>query len=210
MFVDLPISLKPLFDFLKQASSVVASNISESFSIFQTFCKFQFVRLYRRNYDANLWHLCHSPCFGGISWCSFHHKNIMRLTSLEPNCHFCYFANGLTVSSFCYFLSNRYFSAHLKLSFIIKTRYILNVFANNLRWLPHQILTRGKMNNAIKTLSSTYFQLRTKRSLQKTSSSNYWNINILNHRNVFCSNYWNLTCQMRNAFINETENSFKI
>ena len=54
MFVDLPISLKPLFDFLKQASSVVASNISESFSIFQTFCKFQFVRLYRRNYDANL------------------------------------------------------------------------------------------------------------------------------------------------------------
>jgi len=24
----------------------------------------------------------------------------MMLTSLEPNCHFCYFANGLTVSNF--------------------------------------------------------------------------------------------------------------
>jgi len=34
------------------------------------------------------------------------------------------------------------------------------------------------MNNAIKTLSNTHLQLRTKRSLQKTSSSNYWNMNI--------------------------------
>jgi len=68
--------------------------------------------------------------------------------------------------------------------------------------LPHQIFTRGKMNNAIETVSSTHFRLRTKRSLQKTSSSNYWNINILNHCNVFCSNYWNLTWQIRNAFIN--------
>jgi len=38
---------------------------------------------------------------------------------------------------------------------------------------PHQIFARGKTNNAIKTLSSTHLQLRTKRSLQKTSSSNY-------------------------------------
>jgi len=44
--------------------------------------------------------------------------------------------------------------------------------------LPHQIFTRGKMNNAIKTLSSTQLQLRTKHYLQKTSSSNYWKINI--------------------------------
>jgi len=34
------------------------------------------------------------------------------------------------------------------------------------------------MNNAIKTLSSTHLQLRTKCYLQKTSSSNCWNINI--------------------------------
>jgi len=43
--------------------------------------------------------------------------------------------------------------------------------------LPHQIFTRGKMNNAIKNLSSAHLQLRTKRYLQKTSS-NRWNINI--------------------------------
>jgi len=54
MFVDLPISLKLLFNFSKQASSVVASNFYESYSTFQTFCKFQFVRLYLRNYDADL------------------------------------------------------------------------------------------------------------------------------------------------------------
>jgi len=34
------------------------------------------------------------------------------------------------------------------------------------------------MNNAFKTLSSTHLQLRTKCYLQKTSSSNCWNINI--------------------------------
>jgi len=32
------------------------------------------------------------------------------------------------------------------------------------------------MNNAIKTLSGTHLQLRTKRSVQKTSSSTYWKI----------------------------------
>jgi len=31
--------------------------------------------------------------------------------------------------------------------------------------LPHQIFTRGKMNNAVKTLSSARLQLWTKRSL---------------------------------------------
>jgi len=46
-------------------------------------------------------------------------------------------------------------------------------------WLPHQIFPRGKMNNAIKTLSSAHLQLRSKRYPQKTSDINYWNINIL-------------------------------
>jgi len=52
--------------------------------------------------------------------------------------------------------------------------------------LPHQIFTKGKMNNAVKTLSSTHLQLRTKRFLQKTSSSNYWNINIQQPSNETC------------------------
>jgi len=39
-------------------------------------------------------------------------------------------------------------------------------------WLPHQIFTRGKMNNAIKTLTSAHLLLRTKHYPQKTSSSN--------------------------------------
>ena len=43
--------------------------------------------------------------------------------------------------------------------------------------LPHQIFTRGKINNPIKTLNRTHLQLRTKRSLQKTGS-NYRDINI--------------------------------
>jgi len=46
------------------------------------------------------------------------------------------------------------------------------------------------MNNAIERLSSRHLQLRTKRWLHKTSSSNYWNIN--NYPTVFWSNYWNL------------------
>jgi len=56
----------------------------------------------------------------------------MWLTSHEPNCHLCYFANGLI---FCYISRNRCFE-HLKKSFIVKTRYISYVFANNLKWLP--------------------------------------------------------------------------
>jgi len=79
MIVDLPTSLKLFLNFSKQGSSIVATNVYESYSTFQTFCKFQFVRLYLRNYNANLWHGCHNPCFGGISWCNFHHKNIRRL-----------------------------------------------------------------------------------------------------------------------------------
>ena len=50
----------------------------------------------------------------------------------------------------------------------------------------------------------------TKRYLQKTSSSKYWNINFNNYRIVFCSSCWNLTCQIRNAFINETASSLKL
>jgi len=53
MIVDLPANSKLLFNFSKQASSVVAANFYESYSTFQTFRKFQFVTLYRRNYDAN-------------------------------------------------------------------------------------------------------------------------------------------------------------
>jgi len=40
-------------------------------------------------------------------------------------------------------------------------------------WLPHKMLTRGKMNNSVKTLSSAHLQLRTKRYPQKTSGINY-------------------------------------
>jgi len=39
--------------------------------------------------------------------------------------------------------------------------------------LPDQTFTRGKMNNAIKTPSSTDLQLRTKRYLQKKRSCDY-------------------------------------
>jgi len=45
-------------------------------------------------------------------------------------------------------------------------------------WLPHQIFTRAKMNNHIKTLSSARLQLRSERYPQRTSGINYWNINI--------------------------------
>jgi len=58
MIVDLPIYLKLLFIFSKQASTVVASNFHESYCTFQIFCNFQFVRLYLSNCNANLWHWC--------------------------------------------------------------------------------------------------------------------------------------------------------
>jgi len=62
------------------------------------------------------------------------------------------------------------------------------------------------MNNTIERLTKQH-TFSTKRYLQKTSSSNYWIIN--NYRTVFCSSHWNLTCQIRNAFVNLTKNSFK-
>jgi len=51
----------------RQETTVAASNFFESHSTFQTSCNFQFVRLYLRNYDGNLWHWCQNSCFGGIS-----------------------------------------------------------------------------------------------------------------------------------------------
>jgi len=56
MIVDLQISLKLLFNFSKQASSVVAANFYESYSTSHFFFKFQIVRLYLRNYNATLRH----------------------------------------------------------------------------------------------------------------------------------------------------------
>jgi len=57
-------------------------------------------------------------------------------------------------------------------------------------WLPHQIFTRGKMNNAKKSLSSTYLQLRTKLYLQKTSLVVYIEISTFNnYQTLFFSNY---------------------
>jgi len=66
-------------------------------------------------------------------------------------------------------------------------------------WLPHQIFTRWKMNNPIRTLSSADLQLRTKRYPQKTSgiSLTIEISKLNNHRTAFCSSYWNLTCQIR-------------
>jgi len=60
------------------------------------------------------------------------------------------FENGLTVSNFLFRFKEPFF-VHLKQSLIIITKFISNVFAN-LR-LPHQIFTRGKMNNALKRLT---------------------------------------------------------
>jgi len=40
MIVDIPIGVNLLFNFSKQASTVVAWNFHEHFSTFQTFCNF--------------------------------------------------------------------------------------------------------------------------------------------------------------------------
>jgi len=59
------------------------------------------------------------------------------------------FEIGLTVNNFLLLFKEPLFFAHLKESFIIKTKFISNVLTN-LR-LPNQIVfTRGKTNNAIK------------------------------------------------------------
>jgi len=92
VIVDLPISLNLLFKFTKQASTVMASNFQKvfQFSTFSDFLQLEFVRLYLRNCNTSLWDWCHKHCFSSVSWCNFHHKNMMRLTSLESTCHFCF------------------------------------------------------------------------------------------------------------------------
>jgi len=48
LIADLPISFKLLFNFSKQASSVVALNVQKSYSSlyhFRIFCNFRFIRL---------------------------------------------------------------------------------------------------------------------------------------------------------------------
>jgi len=40
MILDIPIGVNLLFNFSKQASTVVASNFYERYSTFQTFCNF--------------------------------------------------------------------------------------------------------------------------------------------------------------------------
>jgi len=57
-------------------------------------------------------------------------------------------------------------------------------------WLPHQIFTRGKMNNAIKTLSSAYNcyyeqKVTLRRQVVVTVEISTFN----NYRTAFCSNY---------------------
>ena len=58
MIVDLPIGLKLLLNFSKQASSVIAADFYESDPLFRlsfrNFCKFQVIRVYLGNLDANL------------------------------------------------------------------------------------------------------------------------------------------------------------
>jgi len=58
--------------------------------------------------------------------------------------------------------------------------------------LPHQIFTKGKMNNAIKKLSSTLSNYEQKVSFRKQVVVTIEISTFSNHRNVFCSNYWNL------------------
>ena len=73
---------------------------------------------------------------------------------LEPNYLFYYFANGLTVSNFLLLFREPLFFVQLKWSFIIKTRFISTVFANLM--LPHQISTRGKIDNAVERLTKQH------------------------------------------------------
>jgi len=51
----------------------------------------------------------------------------MRLTSLEPNCHFCYLAKGLTVSNFLLLLRKQLSIAGLLKLFCSATHF-KNVF----------------------------------------------------------------------------------
>jgi len=65
------------------------------------------------------------------------------------------------------------------------------------------------MNNAIKRLSSTHLQLRSKRYLQKTRSSEYWNINIQQLSNRILQQLLKPDLPNKNAFINKAESSLK-
>ena len=159
--VVLLITLNLLFNFSKPASIGVVSKTSiPHLHSFRLFATFKLLGCISENYDANLCEI--DLCFGSTTWSNFHHKNITRLTSLEPSCHFCYFANCLTVSirwiNFLFFKEPLIF-AHRK-SFIIEIRFISNVFAS--LTITHHICTRGKFNKAIKNwLSSTHLHLRT-------------------------------------------------
>jgi len=76
-------------------------------------------------------------------------------------------------------------------------------------WLPHQIFTSGKMNNTVKTLSSTHLQLRTKRYPQKTSSSNCWNINIQQVSNCILQQLLKPDLPNTKRFYKKKQNKFK-
>jgi len=84
-----PNKLKPTFQLFKTGKYCNSLKCPEKLFHFSDFLQLWFVRPYLRNYNASLWDWFHNPCFGSVSWCNFHHKNITRLTSLEPKCHFC-------------------------------------------------------------------------------------------------------------------------
>jgi len=78
----------------------------------------------------------------------------MRLISLERNCHFCYFANGLNVKNFLLLLRKFFCTPELiihNLNYVYFKRFSpISFFTNlNLR-LSHEIFTRGKMNKLLK------------------------------------------------------------
>ena len=137
---------------------------------------------------------CHNLFFRSTSWCNSHHKNVMRLTSLKRNCHTCCFANGFTVNipsrNFLLRLRNCYFLriCNSRSVGLIKIRLISNVFAN-LRWLPHEIPMRRKLNKIHYAAHICNCEL----NFQKTSIS-------CSYPTVFCSNYWNMTCQIKNNY----------
>jgi len=110
VIADLPITLNLLFNFSKQARTVETSNFHKSYYTFHLFGLFATFNLL-----GEISEITTPICETDVTRTSnFHHKNIMRLTSLELNCHFCYFANALAVSIFFYFLMEPLFFAHIK------------------------------------------------------------------------------------------------
>ena len=117
--------------------TIVTSNFHESYStfyLFRPFCNFQFaylrnygyisvlhiseiaylticisqkLRLYLRNYDANLWDLFHNPCFGRTSWSIFTTAPSWGLLHLNQ-------IVTLTVSNSLLLFKEPLFFAHLK------------------------------------------------------------------------------------------------